>query len=81
MYSVPLDLPVHLVILVDTVAKLLTLHLHLKISLLLISLVPLLNDLVISLLDQVHLLVMDPQTIVLLDRTKDQVMDQVDKAV
>jgi hypothetical protein len=74
-----LDLLVHPVLLVDMVAKQPILHLHPKISLLLISLVQPHNDQEVSLLVLVHRLVMALLAMVLLDQTRDQAMAQVDK--
>lgn len=74
-----LDLLVHPVLLVDMVAKQPILHLHPKISLLLTSLVQLHNDLETFLLVLVHRLAMAHLVMVLLDRSRDQVMVQVDQ--
>lgn len=74
-----LGLLVRPVLLVDMVAKQSILHLHLKISLLLTSLVQPHNDLETSLLVQVHHLDMVYLVMVLLGQIQDQVMVQVDK--
>lgn len=71
--SVLLDLLVHLVILVDMVAKPLILQLLLKTLLLQISQAQLLNALEVSQVVRAHLLVMVHQAVVLLDRTTVQV--------
>lgn len=74
-----LELLVRLVLLVDMVVKQPILHLHLKVSLLLTSLVQPRNDLETSLLAQAHRLVMAHLVMVLPDKLQDQAMDQVDK--